>query len=315
MASGTGRLTLSVHDDPIEVFNGTMREGLKEGHGTYRWLKTGSAYDGYYAAGLRSGPGTFTWGSSGNRYEGTFKEGKLHGDGTFTFASGMRKSGTWVEDAFVAGTIWDASGNLIGSVPNEPSNEMAGSTSDDTGSGWLGVLGAVAQLAGAAGGKNAAQLQALGSAMQRQAPSTAQVAAASVAARPAPSQAASARNASAQPAATTAAAVGTSGPTEEANVNQCVEFAGDSTFLYLVNRCAYKIAVQFCFTGAAVRSGNCARGELGLEWAPPNGRSTIAGPMIEGRAQYASHWYACKDGATPRVTATANGLSGRCVRG
>lgn len=196
-----------------------------------------------------------------------------------------------------------------------------------TGSSSLALLGAVAQGAAMAGGKNAAQLSALGSAMQGNTSSAAQMAAIAGSTRQSqlsstkqtppsdsyPTPMSSARSSGA-PGTANASGAGTSGPIDEANVNQCVSFGSDRTFMYLVNQCNFKIAVNFCFTGAAVRSSNCARGDHGLEWVPPNGRSTIAGPMIEGPAQYNRHWYACRDGARSQVTASANGLSGRCVR-
>jgi len=106
--------------------------------------------------------------------------------------------------------------------------------------------------------------------------------------------------------------------TREPNVNKCASIERgmgmgetDSMTAFLVNKCSFKIAVNFCYTGQGVTSGNCSK-DIGLEWAPPHGRSTISGYW--GKGIIKSHVYACKDPATPHTTGSSKGLKGYCSR-
>ncbi|MFI5443757.1 hypothetical protein [Polaromonas sp. UC242_47] len=102
----------------------------------------------------------------------------------------------------------------------------------------------------------------------------------------------------------------------EPSSNACVRFdtTSNKTFMFLVNSCGYKVAVNFCFTGRGVRSSDCARNDVGLEFVRPHDRSSVAGPMMDVKGPYKEHWFACKDPAGPYVTGNANGLSGECRR-
>ena len=73
------------------VYDGTFKDGLFEGKGTYTY-PTGDIYTGDFKNGLPDGKGIYTF-ATGDRYEGDFKEGKREGRGTYTFSSGTQQIG------------------------------------------------------------------------------------------------------------------------------------------------------------------------------------------------------------------------------
>jgi hypothetical protein len=87
--SGSGRVEWASGD----VFEGEMRQGLKQGKGTYAW-KNGQRYAGDWVDDQAVGTGKITF-SSGDIYEGEVNLGKAHGQGAYTFVSGDRYRGAW----------------------------------------------------------------------------------------------------------------------------------------------------------------------------------------------------------------------------
>lgn len=90
IVSGSGRVEWVSGD----AFEGEMREGLKQGKGTYIW-KNGQRYTGDWVDDKAIGSGKISF-SSGDQYEGEVYLGEPHGQGTFTFSHGDRYVGAWV---------------------------------------------------------------------------------------------------------------------------------------------------------------------------------------------------------------------------
>ncbi|WP_416047014.1 transporter substrate-binding domain-containing protein [Cupriavidus basilensis] len=231
-------------------------------------------------------------------------------------------------------------------TPAPPDDEPA-ENSSGKGNGLLGMLGAVAKGMAGAGTKNSANLAMVGNALQGNSSSAIQGSGSAV-----PSNRSTGQVAARNPAAATPQA-GYGGPAGTSNANlstngltsvapadgrggsggsaaskapehwvsvasssDCVRFdtTSNKTFMFLVNSCGYRVAVSFCFTGAGVQSGDCAKNDIGLEYVGPHGRSTIAGPMMAVKGTYREHWIACKDPAGAKATGNAGGLSGECRR-
>ena len=98
------------------VYEGTFRDGLRHGTGTYRlpngyeytgdWVEgeirgegvaqfpNGSVYEGQFASGKPEGVGHITF-SDGGTYEGTWKDGKITGQGVAIYANGVRYEGSF----------------------------------------------------------------------------------------------------------------------------------------------------------------------------------------------------------------------------
>jgi hypothetical protein len=76
------------------VFEGEMRNGLKQGKGTYAW-KHGQRYSGDWVDDKAVGVGKITF-ASGDIYEGEVNLGEAQGEGSYTFADGDRYIGVWV---------------------------------------------------------------------------------------------------------------------------------------------------------------------------------------------------------------------------
>lgn len=105
---------------------------------------------------------------------------------------------------------------------------------------------------------------------------------------------------------------------KQPSVNQCIRFengmgmgGSDDMTAFLVNRCPFKVAVNFCYTGPGVTTGTCADG-VGLEWVQPNGKSSISGPWAKSGGKWRWHVFACKEPASPHVVGTATGMKGYC---
>ena len=107
-------------------FQGTLKRGLKEGHGYQRSSK-GFQYEGGYVAGERSGQGVAHWDDQ-THYEGEWDAGKKHGTGHMTYATGGSYAGQWKKDLFhgrgkaiyAGGRVVDgefSEGRPIGQVP------------------------------------------------------------------------------------------------------------------------------------------------------------------------------------------------------
>ena len=78
------------------VYEGEMKDGLRNGVGTFRW-SDGDVYIGEYVNDVRQGKGKFLY-ASGNVYEGDFFNGNFHGYGVFRWADGDVYDGEWKND-------------------------------------------------------------------------------------------------------------------------------------------------------------------------------------------------------------------------
>lgn len=275
-ATGPGQLVGYGESTKMLQYDGSMQQGLRHGYG-YMWINNDK---------IHGGPITRT---------GTFVRGALT-DGTEETASNVKNY---------------AGGNLTGS------QALTSPESNDNGAFAMAILGAAVQGVAAARGKSAGQLQNV-AALQSNTRATSNYVTEPTVQSQRGSVTHSPSSSKATIAATSAnqskSAAGQPQPkyTNEPDVNRCVSFEQNSTFMFLKNSCPFKVAVQFCFIGPYVRSSDCAKGDVGLEFVAPNGRSTIAGPMVERPGQWVNHWFACKDPASNQTTATANGINGTC---
>ena len=85
---GSGVVQWYEHGQPIDRFEGTFRNGKREGFGRYVWTAAAS-YEGHYANDVPDGAGTAT--VLGERFTGTWKNGCLAADGRVV-AIGVERS-------------------------------------------------------------------------------------------------------------------------------------------------------------------------------------------------------------------------------
>ena len=71
---GKGVVQWTEHGQPIDRFEGTFRNGRREGHGRYSWNEN-DRFEGSYAADLPNGPGTVTL--AGTTLSGQWRNGCL----------------------------------------------------------------------------------------------------------------------------------------------------------------------------------------------------------------------------------------------
>ncbi len=86
------------HPDPQDkvTWSGSCRAALREGTGVAQWSEHGEPIDrfeGTYRNGRREGLGRYTW-NAGDRFEGTYANDLPNGFGTVT-VSGITLSGRW----------------------------------------------------------------------------------------------------------------------------------------------------------------------------------------------------------------------------
>ena len=81
------------------VYEGYMRDGIREGEGTFENLY--GKYIGNWANDVPCGKGVRR-NSSGDRYEGDYENGKRHGKGVYTWFNGDKFNGQW-KDGFMHG--------------------------------------------------------------------------------------------------------------------------------------------------------------------------------------------------------------------
>ena len=237
-ADGSGTLTWFDDGSYSQRFVGTMREGKRNGTGDYFWAN-GDHYQGAFENDKRTGKGRYVW-NSRDSYEGDFVEGVRTGYGTYTFANGNRFEGTQSNNNFVNGSLTDAGGEAIAKYVDgkrialryEPPQA---SSQTSSGSGFGAVLGAIAQGLAAAGGKNAAQYQALATAMNSSGSSGAGA-----------PQAYSAPGAAAGNSGTGGV---NSGNDTQPTVNNCLNFARKGKYSMQVNNsCGFEVSMIYCFT-------------------------------------------------------------------
>ncbi|TPX36237.1 hypothetical protein SmJEL517_g01580 [Synchytrium microbalum] len=81
-----------------DSYDGQYSEGLRGGHGTYRWKVSGARYVGSYAEDKKHGEGLLVY-PDGSKYRGGFVAGKRSGFGTYLYANGDVYKGHWEDDA------------------------------------------------------------------------------------------------------------------------------------------------------------------------------------------------------------------------
>ncbi len=92
-ASGRGVTQWFRSGQPGARFEGTLRDGKRQGRGVYIFFN-GNRYEGEFVDDKRQGRGVFTW-TNGSRYDGEWRNGERHGRGVFTEADGSRYDGEW----------------------------------------------------------------------------------------------------------------------------------------------------------------------------------------------------------------------------
>lgn len=94
------------HPDPDDraSWTGSCRGAVKEGHGVLQWTEHGQPIDrfeGTYRDGRREGPGRYSWNET-DRFEGSYVDDLPHGPGTVTLA-GTTLSGYWHKGCLAVG--------------------------------------------------------------------------------------------------------------------------------------------------------------------------------------------------------------------
>jgi len=91
----SGGIIVTKQFDDGSIYEGTFRDGLQHGIGTYR-LPNGYEYVGDWVDGEIKGQGIATF-PNGSVYEGNFEKGKPEGNGKITFADGGTYEGSWLD--------------------------------------------------------------------------------------------------------------------------------------------------------------------------------------------------------------------------
>jgi hypothetical protein len=237
-ASGPGNLTWYVNGSYSQRFVGTMREGKRSGTGDHYWVK-GDHYQGQFVEDYRTGKGTYSW-PNGDTFTGDFVNGERNGVGVYTFANGDRFEGTQTQSAFIDGMLTDSGGEPIAKFVDrkrialryEPT-QASGSSSGSGGAGFGAILGAIVQGLAMAGGKNAAQYQAVATAMN----STGN------------SSSGGAGVGSAYSASNAATGVNASSTNTQPTVNHCLSFTRSAKYTAKIsNSCAFEVSMIYCYT-------------------------------------------------------------------
>jgi len=79
-----------------DQYNGSFRNGQREGHGTITW-QAGGEYVGEWHANCMHGTGTRRY-VNGNMYNGEYDQNQRHGNGRLYYANGDMYHGEWMRD-------------------------------------------------------------------------------------------------------------------------------------------------------------------------------------------------------------------------
>ena len=93
------------------MYQGQVKDGKRNGQGTFTWSDFGVKYEGGWKEGKKHGQGIYSK-SDGGIYEGEFKDGEYDGQGTFTFSWGDKYVGEWKNGENWNGTQYDKDGNI-----------------------------------------------------------------------------------------------------------------------------------------------------------------------------------------------------------
>ncbi|MBI1395069.1 MAG: hypothetical protein GC151_03735 [Betaproteobacteria bacterium] len=97
-AEGKGVLQFFLSGIADESYEGEMKGGYADGHGT-QMMVDGGRYEGEWSHSKQNGQGTY-YAADGSIYEGAWKNGKPDGFGTLRTPEGRVLRGQWVDGQF-----------------------------------------------------------------------------------------------------------------------------------------------------------------------------------------------------------------------
>lgn len=126
-ANGQGVATKYVNGKFESKYEGTYRNGIREGKGTFTHMD-GSVKTGTFVNGQLTGKGTVK-DEDGNSYEGDFINYRMHGNGTFRWGNGSTFVGYMVSDAPYTGKYTSYTGEVTYIQRGEPVENLTESKS------------------------------------------------------------------------------------------------------------------------------------------------------------------------------------------
>ena len=126
-ANGQGIATKYVNGKFESKYEGTYRNGIREGKGTFTHMD-GSVKTGTFVNGQLTGKGTVK-DENGNSYEGDFINYRMHGNGTLRWGNGSTFVGYMVNDAPYTGKYTSYSGEVTYIQDGEPVERITESKS------------------------------------------------------------------------------------------------------------------------------------------------------------------------------------------
>ena len=126
-ANGQGVATKYVNGKFESKYEGTYRNGIREGKGTFTHMD-GSVKTGTFVNGQLTGKGTVK-DENGNSYEGDFINYRMHGNGTLRWGNGSTFVGYLVNDAPYTGKYTSYTGNVTYIQKGEPVERITESKS------------------------------------------------------------------------------------------------------------------------------------------------------------------------------------------
>ncbi|APD11266.1 hypothetical protein UC34_25305 [Pandoraea vervacti] len=320
-------------------YEGDFVNDERTGKGKLRWV-SGTTYEGDFIAGKLTGKGIYVW-PDGNRYEGDMVDAKREGQGYLLEANGNSYRGQWADNMvdgpgavtfagdgsvragqFVKGKIFDgtdtrADGTLIATYSGGVRTSATDSSDDGPGvlSFVAGLLGAAAQGVASGGGRNAAQFQAVATALQA-------TSGASSSPSPSPSALPVPASPSANYNAGTGGNVASAGRKTIAPLTGCIEQvriprgAKGHGGWYDVetgikNTCGYAVIVAWCVTGdkGPGDTARCETNYSGFYGLSPGEQHSLGSDRF-GTLQT----LICKDPARPLdITWSGTRFTGHCV--
>ena len=126
-ANGQGVATKYVNGKFESKYEGTYRNGIREGKGTFTHMD-GSVKTGTFVNGQLTGKGTVN-DENGNSYEGDFINYRMHGNGTLRWGNGSIFVGNMVNDAPYTGKYTSYTGDVTYIQKGEPVEHITESKS------------------------------------------------------------------------------------------------------------------------------------------------------------------------------------------
>ncbi|VVE62099.1 MORN repeat-containing protein [Pandoraea captiosa] len=318
-------------------YEGPFVNDERTGKGKFFWV-SGATYEGDFIAGKRTGKGVYVW-PDGRRYEGDMVDGNLSGQGYQLEPNGNTYRGQWAENTFdgpgiitfagdgsvragqfVKGKIFDgtdtrADGTLIATYSGGVRTSATDSSDDGPGvlSFVAGLLGAAAQGVASGGGRNAAQFQAVATALQATsgASSSPSPSALPVSATPSANYNASAGGNTASAGRKTIAPV--TGCIEQVRIPRGAKGHGGwyDVETGIKNTCGYAVIVAWCVTGdkGPGDTARCETNYSGFYGLSPGEQHSLGSDRF-GTLQT----LICKEPARPLdITWSGTRFTGHCV--